>query len=53
MREKRSLLDFAVLIIVAVGTTMFLLQRASEAIIEIEHMQDTSVFVARRAELGQ
>lgn len=40
MREKRSLLNFAMLIIVAVGTTMFLLQRASEAIAEIEHMQE-------------
>lgn len=39
MREKRSLFNFAVLILVAVGTTMFLLQRANEAIAEIEHMQ--------------
>ena len=52
MRERRSLVNFALLIVVAVGTTIFLLQKAREAIAEIERLQDTSAFVARQAELG-
>ena len=52
MRERRSLVNFVVLIVVAVGITIFLLQKAREAIAEIEHLQDMSVFVARQAELG-
>lgn len=34
-------MHFAVLIVVAVGTTMFLLHKAQEAISEIERLQET------------
>lgn len=45
MRDRRSLLNFAVLIIVAVGTTVFLLHKANEAIIEIERLNAAPVYL--------
>lgn len=37
--SRRSLLHFAVLIIYAIGMTLFLLQKAEEAIQEINRLQ--------------
>ncbi len=50
MREKRSLLNFVVLIIVAVGTTVFLVQKANEAIAEIEHLQEGIIAMQKQLE---
>ena len=50
MREKRSLFNFAILIIVAVGTAIFLLWKAREAIAEIEQLQGTLVRMHQQVE---
>ena len=48
MRDQRSLLNFAVLIIVAVGTAVFVLNKAHEAIAEINTLNNTPAFLGHR-----
>lgn len=52
MRERRSLLNFGVLVVVAIGTAIFLLRKSAEAIDEIERLQDTAVFARELFEPG-
>lgn len=48
MRDRRSLLNFAVLIIVAIATTVFVLKEAKKAVVEIENLSRSPVYLARR-----
>lgn len=45
MRDRRSLLNFAILIIVAAATTVFLLNQAQKAIAEIEALQNSPAYL--------
>lgn len=47
LRDKRSLLNFAVLIVVAAATAVFLLQKANEAIEEINHLSISPVYLGK------
>lgn len=46
--DVRSLLHFGVFVIFALGATLFVLGKAKEAIIEIEALNDSQVFVLTR-----
>ena len=48
MRDQRSLLNFAVLIIVATATTLFILEKAEGAIAEIRELQSTPVYLGKK-----
>lgn len=45
IRDRRSLLNFGVLIIVAMATTIFVLNKANEAIAEIDGLNDSAVYL--------
>lgn len=48
MREQRSLLNFAILIVVAAATTVFVLNSARKAVAQIDALNDTPIYIARR-----
>lgn len=48
MRDQRSLLNFAVLIIVATGTAVFVLGEAKKAVAEIDVLGNTPVYLGAR-----
>lgn len=47
IREQRTLLNFAVLIVVAVSTTIFLLEKAKQAVAEINSLTETMIYAQR------
>ena len=49
MRDRRSLLNFAVLIVVASTTAVFVVNKANEAIAEIHTLQSTPAYLGRKA----
>ncbi len=48
MRDKRSLLNFAILIIVATATTIFVLGEARKAVAEINALSNMPVYLGVR-----
>ena len=52
MRDPRSLLNFAVLIIVATGTAVFVLSEARKAVEEINRLSQMPVYLAPRQLAG-
>ena len=48
MRAKRSLLNFGVLVIFSVATTVFVLNESQKAVAGIDRLSHTPVFLARR-----
>jgi len=52
MRDRRSLLNFAALIIVATGTTVFVLSEARKAVEEINRLSQMPVYLAPRQLAG-
>lgn len=48
MLERRSLLNFAILIVVAAATTVFVLNSARKAVAQIDALNDTPIYIARR-----
>ena len=53
MRDKRSLLNFGVLLIVAVGTASFVLNKGLNAIAEVDRMSNTPLYRAERDLLAE
>lgn len=52
MREKRSLLNFAILFVVAAAVTIFVLRKAGQAVAEIEALNELPAYRAEHESTG-
>ena len=48
MRDKRSMLNFVVLIVVAIGATIFVLKKADQAVAEATAIANAPIYIAER-----
>lgn len=53
MRDKRSLLNFGVLLIAAVVVASFILQKGLDAIVDVDRVSDLPIYRERRELLGE